>query len=337
MKDFTVNVVPNEEGGKIPVYLAGQIMVDIQQILMDIGEYLTARELRIQNSMKQDLLSRFLLYMGSDGSISMDTSFALPEITEFGNLVDDAMDLTQMTLEALGSGVGGYWVDDHIQDPFYKKHIVYDVVALNNHLASFPECSLMFGPSDNPKKFGQVDMEKMASYIREKGNMGAGATIGVISVIPSKSKGPRINLLRGEDRVRLSFADQQSEKAALALDGKPVMIGGMLIIDNDGKLVEIRDAGGITEAKEIQFRRLVASNGDVMLKNQVKAELSMSDGKWTLKNADTGVSVTHESWDSAVQAFHDQMVFLFTEYMDESKQLEGEEAEIRDYLRSLIA
>ena len=51
MKNFTVNVIPDKEDGKVPVYLAGQVMVDIQQLLMDVGEYLTAKELRIQRSM----------------------------------------------------------------------------------------------------------------------------------------------------------------------------------------------------------------------------------------------------------------------------------------------
>lgn len=336
MRDFTVNVVPNEEGRKVPVFLAGQVMVDIQQILMDVGEYLTSRALRIQKSMNRGLISRFLLYMTPEGGISIDTEADLPEVGEFGNIVDDALQLTESTMEAIGSGAGGYWMEDNYADPFYRRHIIYDLVALDEHLSAFPEYSLMFGPADNPKKFGHVDVQKMAAFVREKGQIGTGAVIGLLTASVSKSKGTRLNLMCGDDRVRLSFADRDSENAALALvDKGPVIIGGQTVIDENGTLQEIRQAGGVKAADSIQFNRLVASNGDVRLSNPIKVTIRYAPGSWTLRNEETGVSVTHPTWDKAVQAFHDQMVFLWTQYSDPEKPLEGEEAEIRDYLRTL--
>ena len=336
MRDFTVNVVPNEEGRKIPVFLAGQVMVDIQQILMDVGEYLTSRALRVQKTMKKGLISRFLLYMTPEGGISIDTSADLPEVGEFGNIVDDAIQLTEGTMEAMGSGAGGYWMEDNYADPFYRRHIIYDLAALDQHLSAFPEYSLMFGPSDNPKKFGHVDMMRLAAFLDEKGDVGTGAVIGILNASVSKSKGTRLSLLCGDDRVKLSFADKASEDAALTLvDKGPVIIGGQTVVDGDGNLLEIRQAGGVKAADSIQFNRLVASNGDVKLSNPVKVTIRYSPGSWTLRNEETGISVTHPTWDESVQAFHDQMVFLWTQYSDPERELEGEEAEIRDYLRGL--
>ena len=336
MRDFSVNVISSKENGKIPVYVAGQVMVDVQQLLMDIGEYLTSRALRVQKSMKSELLSRFILYMGADGGISLDTSVDVPEVERFGNIVDDALALTESAMEAMGSGAGGYWMEDNFADAFYRKHIIYDIVSLSQHLAAFPECSLMYGPAENPKKFGQVDVQKMAAFVREKGNIGVGATIGLITSSQSKSKGIRLSLVSGENRARLTFADSDSEKAALALADKgPVMIGGRLVVDDEGNLTEILDAGGVTAAENIMFHRLLAANGDVVLAHPLKANIIYDSGKWTLKNPETGISVTHDSWDETVQAFHDQMVFLWVEYADSEKQFEGEEAEIRDYLLSL--
>lgn len=336
MKNFTVNVIPNKEGGKIPVYLAGQIMVDIQQLLMDVGEYLTAKELRIQKSMNSDLLSRFILYMGADGSLSMDTSVDVPETETRGNIVDDALDLMERTMDALGNGSGGYWVEDNYTDPFYRKHVTYDILRLSTHLSDFPDCTLMYGPAENPKKYGQADMEKLAAFIRDKGNTGVGATIGLITSSQSKSHGTRLSLLCGDNRVKLTFADRENENAALALADKgPVMIGGKLIVDDKGVLQEISDAGGVTPAESITFHRLLAANGDVVLAKPVKANIIYRDGKWTLKNPETGTSVTHDTWDAAVQAFHDQMVFLWIQYADSQEQYEGEEAEIREYFLSL--
>ena len=336
MKNFTVNVIPDKEDGKVPVYLAGQVMVDIQQLLMDVGEYLTAKELRIQRSMNSDLLSRFILYMGADGSMTMDTSVNVPETETRGNIVDDALELMERTMDALGNGSGGSWVEDNYTDPFYRKHVTYDILRLSTHLSDFPGCTLMYGPADNPKRYGQADMEKLSAFIRDKGNEGVGATIGLIVSSQSKSKGTRLSLLQGENRVRLNFADDENEKAALALADKgPVMIGGKLIVDDKGSLIEIAQAGGVTAAENIVFHRLLAANGDVVLSKPLKANIIYNDGKWTLKNPETGTSVTHDSWDATVQAFHDQMVFLWIQYADSTEQFEGEEAEIRDYFLSL--
>lgn len=336
MRDFTVNVVPNEEGGRVPVFLAGQVMVDIQQILLDIGEYLTSRALRVQRSMNRGLVSRFLLYMDSNGGIAMDTSVNVPEVDSLGNIVDDALELTESTLTAMGEGAGGYWMEDNFADAFYRKHIIFDLAALDEHLSAFPECSLMFGPAGSPKKFGHVNIEKLAAFVKEKGNIGTGAVIGTLTASQSKSKGTRLILVSGDRRIRLSFADADSEKAALALADKgPVIIGGQTVIDDEGTVVEIRQAGGVTAADTMQFNRLVASNGDVKLAKPIKVTIRYSPGSWTLRNEDTGVSVTHPTWDAAVQAFHDQMVFLWTQYFDDARPLEGEEAEIRDYLKSL--
>ena len=336
MRDFTVNVISSKENGKIPVYVAGQVMVDVQQLLMDIGEYLTSRALRVQKSMKSELLSRFILYMGADGGISLDTSVDVPEVERFGNIVDDALALTESAMEAMGSGAGGYWMEDNFADAFYRKHIIYDLAALDQHLSSYPECSLMFGPAENPKKFGHLDLEKLSKYLDEKGNVGTGAVIGILTASQSKSKGTRLSLMCGEDKVRLNFTDDESEKAALALvDSGPVFIGGQTVIDDKGTLIEIRQAGGVTPAKSIQFQRLVASNGDVNLTNPVKATINYAPGSWNLRNEETGVSVKHPTWDAAVQAFHDQMVFLWTQYADDDRPLEGEEAEIRDYIKGL--
>lgn len=337
MRNFAVNVVSEREGGKVPVFLAGQVMVDVQQILMDVGEYITARELRIQKAMSQSMLSKFILYMGADGSVSTDTSVDMPEVEGYGNIVDDALELTERTMDALGSGVGGYWMEDNFADPFYRSHIIYDLVALSEHMSEFPDCTLMYGSEGEPKKFGRVDVQKMAAFLKEKGNTGNGATLGILSSAVSKSKGVRYTLECAGDKARVTFADEASEKAAAALVGKgPVFIGGTIVYGEDGTILEIRNAGGAAPAESISFRRLVAGNGDIKLANPVKASISYNGEKWKLYNEGTGISVAQDTWDATVQVFHDQMVFLWTEYMDDSKELEGEEAEVRDYFRSLI-
>lgn len=336
MRSFTVNVSPVEEGGKIPVYLAGQVMVDVQQILMDVGEYITARELRIQKSMDRGLVSRFMLYMTAEGGISVDTSVDVPDTEARGNIVDDALDLMERTMDALGSGAGGYWMEDNFSDPFYRSHVIYDVVALSEHLSEFPGCALMYGSPENLKRFGRVDVQKMASFLKEKGDNGGGAAIGLISSASSKSKGRRFFLDTDGGRTRIAFADADAEKAASSIaDGSPVIIGGTIVVSEEGGIAEIKDAGVAAPAESIKFKRLLASNADIKLSSPVEARISYSDGKWTLRNEEAGVTVSHETWDSTVQAFHDQMVFLWIEYASKDREFEGEEAEVSEYLKSL--
>lgn len=336
MKNFTVNVVPVEEGGKVPVFLAGQVMVDVQQILMDVGEYLTAKELRIQKSMSYGLISRFMLYMGADGGISVDSSVDVPETEALGNIVDDALDLVESTMDALGSGAGGYWMEDNYTDAFYRSHVIYDVVALSEHLADFPGCALMYGSTENLKRFGKVDVQKMASFLKEKGGSCGGAVIGFISSTSSKSKGARYTLTTDSGRARLSFADTEAEKvAASSSDSEPVIVGGTVITSEDGSVTEIRDVRAIAPAASIKFRRLLASNADIKLAKPVEAKITYSGGKWMLRNEDAGVTVSHESWDSTVEAFHDQMVFLWIQYASTDREFEGEEAEVSAFLKSL--
>jgi len=49
MLNFTVNIISENEDKRVPVAIAGQIMVDIQSLLSHTGEFLMAKELKIQD------------------------------------------------------------------------------------------------------------------------------------------------------------------------------------------------------------------------------------------------------------------------------------------------
>ena len=58
-------------------------------------------------------------------------------------------------------------------------------------------------------------------------------------------------------------------------------------------------------------------------------------GTWTLDCDALGISISKPSWDECVIAFHEYFVFLWETYEENDGELEGEEAEVRDFLRSL--
>lgn len=337
MEGFSVSVVPDDGEGRVPVGLAGQIMIDIQQLIGDIGEYLVAKELRIQNTLHPDLLNRFVLYLDGDGGMTFGASVTESKVQGMGNIVSDAIDLTDAVLTALGSGIGGYWMEDRFTDPIYRNTIIVDVLALYEHMVMSPGYSLMFGPADDMKRFGKVDADKLRAFIKDRGLTANGATLGVLVNVPSKAKGDLLYLQCGKDRARISFYDKASENRARGLVGSPVLIGGKLAFSKNGELLEIRDGAGITPVSNIKFRRLISCDGDVTLKNPVQADVIYSSGIWTLRNDDLGISATKDTWDAAVQSFHDYFVFLWTQYGGKDPSGEsGDEAEVSAYLNSLM-
>ena len=64
MQPFNFKVVRSDDkDSQVPVSVAGQTMVDVQQLLTDIGALMIRRELRLQNDMPEDLMRRFCLSM----------------------------------------------------------------------------------------------------------------------------------------------------------------------------------------------------------------------------------------------------------------------------------
>ena len=79
---FNFKVVPvDDENASVPVSVAGQTMVDVQNILTDVGTSMVRQELRLQNPVPKELVRRFDLSMASSTSIpriSRDTPWVLP-------------------------------------------------------------------------------------------------------------------------------------------------------------------------------------------------------------------------------------------------------------------
>lgn len=333
MRNFMVNVAPKADGGRIPAALAGQVMIDFQQILSDIGEYLIKRELNIQNTIRPEILSRFVLYMDGEGNIGVGTSMDEPVV---GTLAEEALDLLEDTIDALVSGAGGYWMENNYTDPFYRNHIIFDIVALYLHISQYPDCVFMYGSPDNMKAMGDIDVARLDAFIKEKGMGINSASLGLIKSTFSKSKGQLLTFECGKDRVKLQFRDRATENAARSLADKgAVFVAGRLMFSQDGNLLEIRDAYNVTQAHTVRFRKLIAADSDVSIKEPLVANISY-DGKWRLTNDELGISVSKETWDEAVQEFNDYFMFLWTEYMTSNRELEGEDAEIRDFLKTLL-
>ena len=341
MVNFTVNIVSDRGDDRIPVSLAGQIMIDIQDLFTHVGEYLTSRELRIQTLVDPKFDEKFRIYMDSEGGMSFNASTNNPETEGHGDIIEDAVALMEQTLDVMGNGTGSYWMEDNFTDALYRNAIIYDLVALHQDMIDHDGFHLEYGSGDELKTFGHVDVEKLSSFIKRRGLSFDGATIGILERSQYKSgKGPRYVFSTGEDvHSRINFKDRDElEKAIGFIGGQVVVVAGTFTYSENGDLVSIDNAEEMCEVASINFRRMISPTGDVILKTPVEAKVSFDNGKWSLTNEDLGIMASNDSWDSAVQSFHDYFIFLWTQYTENDDEgLSEEELEVKAELLSHVA
>ncbi|MDD4244783.1 MAG: hypothetical protein PHI62_01225 [Candidatus Methanomethylophilaceae archaeon] len=332
MSKFTVNIVPKGDDKRVPVKLAGQIMVGMQDLLYRVGEYVMSEELRAQGPIDRSLLSKFTLYIDSTGGMGMKATSDRPETRGYGNIVDDALGLLERTMDALGSGIGGYWMEDHYSNPFYRNAVIYNILALDECLRGSEGYALVYG-SGKTKEFGTPNKEKLSAFVKGRGMTREGAAIGLMQSIPSKSRKSLVNLRQGKNSVRLRFADPTYDDIVTG----PVEVRGMLRYSNDNTILDVTSAKKPAPLEAVSFRRMISVNGDVELKAPVEASVSYQGDSWMLKNEDLGIVISKPDWDSAVQSFHDYFVFLWVHYTQGAVGDFGdEEKEVRETLMSLV-
>ena len=340
MVNFTINVISEKEDKRIPAALAGQVMVDIQDLFTHIGEYLVAKELRLQSILDEKFDEKFRIYMDDANGISFGASTSSPVTEGRGNIIDDAVALMEKTMDMMGNGTGSYWMEDVYADALYRNAVIYDIVALFQDINDKKGYALMYGSGEELKRFGTVDIEKLSNFIRSKGLSYEGAMIGTIGKLASKSsKEGRYTFTSNGNTVRIVFAnDEERSKAEKFVNKGAVIIAGVMTFNEDGALIGLVNAGGLQDASELKFRRMVSVTGDVMLKEPLTAKVKFDDGKWTLSNDDLGMVSSKDTWDSAVQSFHDYFIFLWTQYADRGDEgLSEEELEVKKALLALIA
>ena len=335
MAGFTVNVISEKEDKRVPISVAGQIMVDVQDLFRHIGEYLISRELRLQEATPSKLSDKFTIYMDGTGGITLNASTTAPETSGYGDVVDDALKLLEITMDTLGSGTGAYWVEDNFKDAIYRNQVIIDIVALYQDINDKPGYALMYGSGAELKRFGKVDVDKMANFISDRGMSVNSVTIGVIERMGNKASDSRYTLNAGSENVRITFSDP---KCTDGLSDGPSIVAGRINYSDEGKIRSVENVYEISPLTNIKFRRMISSTGDVELKVPVDVKIGFKDGKWTLSNNDLGIMASNAKWDEAVTSFHDYFVFLWTEYKDKGTDgLSDEEIEVRDALNALVA
>ncbi|MBQ6547499.1 MAG: hypothetical protein IJL79_00970 [Candidatus Methanomethylophilaceae archaeon] len=74
MTSFTFNVISEKDDKRIPISVAGQVMVDVQDLFRHIGEYIISREMRFQEAVPAKLAEKFTIYADKSGGVVLEAS-----------------------------------------------------------------------------------------------------------------------------------------------------------------------------------------------------------------------------------------------------------------------
>lgn len=328
MRQFNFKVVDSEDpDAEVPVLVAGQIMIDVQNLLTDVGCLMVRQELRVQSRLPEGTEDRFALKVhgggqsigagpGPDGTLLEDALLRTVEEMDRCNMAAALVAEPQSHIEALG-----------------RKRIANDLLALQRHLDG---CIMMYGIGDDLRRFRINPRRELEREAEQTVSGMQGAVVGTVSRDPARQG--RWIVSDGIDTVPLAFGEGFSGEEALRQSkGGPAIVTGAVVLDEDGDLMSLKDVAGAYPFPAVRFHRIITSERDVPLLNPVEAAVGYNPKKrlWTLSDRDIGIAVAKPSWDEAVRAFHEYFMFLWETYAESDQAFEGEELEVRDLLRSM--
>ncbi|MDO5853178.1 MAG: hypothetical protein Q4Q62_03815 [Thermoplasmata archaeon] len=328
MQQFNFRVVSAEDAdADVPVQVAGRIMIDVQNLLTDIGELMVRREMRTQNSLPNGVDGRFTLTAGGSGQ-SLGSSGR-----EDGTLLEDALTVLCAELDRANlSSTVPEETSNHIE-AMGRKRIAADVLALADDLEGY---IMTYGPEGSMRRFrmnARVSLEKEADM-----DISALPSAVIGAVVRDPSRQYRWLFTNGIDTVPVHFAAGVSPGDIASYHRSGLVIAtGRIVVDADGNLAELRDVNECYIFPLIKFRRMITARRDLVLLNPVVAcpSFDPEKGVWNLRQEDLGIDISKPSWDEAVAAFHDYFIFLWETYAEQDGPFEGEEAEVSGFLRSL--
>ena len=325
---FNFKVVPvDDENASVPVSVAGQTMVDVQNILTDVGTSMVRQELRLQNPVPKNLVKRFDLSMASTSGRDVDTVAEGDDtlmLDALNGLVHE-LDLANMAETRDPPG-------NH-REALARRKLFSDILALADHLEGY---NLMYGSGEDLKKFRLTRKDALTEVAADTSNSFSGAVIGSIRHDPVRKN--RWLISNGKDCVPVTFASNISTTdIPLFAEAGPIIASGTVVMDENGEVREVRAVIGCYSFPSVRFHRIITAERDILLLNPVEAVPGYNSRKdaWTLDCESLGISVSKPSWDECVISFHEYFTFLWETYAENDGALEGEEAEIRDFLRSM--
>ena len=182
--------------------------------------------------------------------------------------------------------------------------------------------------------FTGTNRDKMLAQIKEDSAVHRNASrLGTLIGDIGKKK---VYLFDGKDKIQIHFGNTASEHVRNFISNGIVIVRGTGEFNENGVLKSIKDITGITPVDTISYKRIVSEKRDITLACALPAHVTVnaSGSEWNFRNDDLGVDISKDNWDDATLAFHEYLEFLWEEYAESGRELEGEEKEIADLLKS---
>lgn len=328
MQPFNFKVMPSgSEGGPVPVTVAGQTMMDVQKLLSDVGAVMIRQEMRLQGDIPEPMMKRF------DLSMDLSAGRDVGAVTEGEDtLMLDALNRLMRELDIANMHQSDPEPGNQ-RDALARRAIASDLLALAEHLEGY---DLFYG-KEQLRKFRFTRRDALRKVAEDTSLTFPGAVIGVICQSPVRRD--RWVLSNGAGEAPVTFSDgMATEDIKLFSESGPLIVSGTVVTDGSGNLVEMRNASSCHEFPSVWFHRIITPSRDIVLLNPAVAVpgYNRHKNKWTLDCDDLGISVSKESWDEAVLAFHEYFAFLWETYAESDDEFEGEEEEIRQLLLSMV-
>lgn len=328
MQPFNFKVVrSDDDNSPVPVSVAGQTMVDVQQLLTDIGALMIRKELRLQGDIPEQLMNRFNLTM--DLSQGRDVG-AMTEGED--GLMLDALNQLFDTLDLANLPEAREEPSNHLE-MINRRAVSRDILALVDHLKGY---DFHYGDDASMRKLRLRRRERIEAEADDTSNSFPGAVVGII--FQDKVRKNRWVISNGNGDVPISFASNiSSSDIPIFMKAGPLIASGTIILDSEGHVSEIRAVNGCYSFPSVKFHRAITATRDILLLNPLEGTPGYNAAKnmWTLDNDDLGISISKPSWDQCVIAFHEYFEFLWETYAESDGELEGEEMEIRNLLLSM--
>ncbi|MCL1810699.1 MAG: hypothetical protein FWG41_00535 [Methanomassiliicoccaceae archaeon] len=307
--------------GRVPIDVAGGVMMNIQRLLTDIGRCSVKRMLSLQGDVPKEMLFRFTLYINDSQSTissSADMKFEGPE-----SLLNEAL----ADLFSLLERVSGGSFDEALaiyNDPRCRTSIQNDLRSLLDGLGDF----VLNYSADG----------KEGSFSAAGADPGRGDECIFL--------GDAIGILRGSEGEM--FLEMDEGSVPLEYEGdlpadKPCVINGRLFLSDGGeieKVAEVRAAEGLPC---LSFDRIISVDKDLALRSPIVADIDYDKERklWILSNTPLGISLSKERLDDAILEFHDHIVFMWEVYDESSNDgseddFSEDEMQLREYILSVV-
>lgn len=325
MSTFDFNVLA-EEGGRVPIDIAGSVMVNVQGLLRNIGKSIIYQELRLRNNVPSDLLSRFTMYMDDVGmSVAGSTG---PDVL-LENALSELIDL--LTLVADGDEVD---ILDRYPDPRIRIPILNSIISLINGLE---ELSLSFGKRGEERILKDAFLEGLEQLIEMDPKEFNGDVAGVL-----RKSMHGMHLETDDLDVALVVDPSCLNTDIDRMIDKPCVVNGMVQLSPDNRAVQISDISSIEELPYLSFEKVISSERTICLSSPLVANIDHDPNNriWTLGSDPLGISVSKTNLDDAILEFHEDFIFMWEMYADDPQddpkdELSDDEIEVRDYILSL--